>query len=70
MLIQTNACMENNMKKITKPDWAVWDIGSTVTKTKGSNWTGQVVGFYSTSLTEKGSVQIYPEAALKGVEGK
>lgn len=68
------------MQTITKPDWAVWDIGSVVTKIKGSQWTGKVVGFYSTSLTakgycvesltEKGSVQIYPEAALKGVEGK
>ncbi len=38
-------------------------------------WTGLVVGFYSTSLTpigyaiesenEPGSVQIYPESALK-----
>lgn len=49
-------------------------IGSLVTKTKGSSWTGHVVGFYSTSLTpigyavesinEPGSVQIYPESAL------
>lgn len=46
-----------------------------VTKIKGSNWTGRVVGFYSASLTpmgyavesetERGSVQIYPEAALE-----
>ena len=46
-----------------------------VTKTKGSSWTGRVVGFYSTKLTpvgycvesenEPGSVQIYPEAALQ-----
>lgn len=49
-------------------------LGAMVCKTKGSNWHGKVVGFYSTSLTprgycvesdtEKGSVQIYPEAAL------
>ncbi|AKE44633.1 hypothetical protein AU106_gp002 [Sinorhizobium phage phiM9] len=49
-------------------------FGERVTKTKGSSWTGRVVGFYSTELTpigyavesetEKGSVQIYPEAAL------
>lgn len=48
--------------------------GDIVTKTKGSSWTGHVVGFYTTSLTprgycvesknEPGSVQIYPEAAL------
>lgn len=51
-------------------------LGDRVTKTKGSSWTGRVVGFYSTDLTpigyavesetEKGSVQIYPEAALVG----
>lgn len=50
-------------------------LGDRVTKTKGSSWTGRVVGFYSTSLTpigyaiesenEPGSVQIYPESALK-----
>ena len=49
-------------------------LGDRVTKTKGSSWTGKVVGFYSTTLTptgycvesenEPGSVQIYPEAAL------
>ena len=52
-----------------------FQLGDRVTKTKGSNWTGRVVGFYSTSLTpigyavesetEKGSVQIYPEQALR-----
>jgi hypothetical protein len=46
-----------------------------VEKTKGSSWHGQVVGWYSTSLTsegycvesfrEPGSVQIYPAAALR-----
>lgn len=50
-------------------------LGERLTKNKGSSWTGQVVGFYSTeftpigyaieSETEKGSVQIYPEAALR-----
>jgi len=49
-------------------------LGDRVTKTKGSSWTGKVVGFYATSLTpigyavesenERGSVQIYPESAL------
>lgn len=52
-------------------------IGQMVTKTKGSQWTGKVVGVYSTALTpegyavesdtEKGSVQIYPVSALKAV---
>lgn len=51
-----------------------FNLGELVTKTKGSSWTGRVVGFYSTKLTpvgyavestnEPGSVQIYPEAAL------
>lgn len=53
---------------------AKFQLGDRVTKTKGSSWTGLVVGFYSTSLTpigyavesenEPGSVQIYPESAL------
>lgn len=53
-------------------------LGDRVTKTKGSSWTGRVVGFYSTTLTpvgyaiesenEPGSVQIYPEAALAFAE--
>lgn len=46
-----------------------------VKKISGSEWHGTIVGFYSTHLTpigfavesnrEKGSVQIYPEAALR-----
>ena len=53
-------------------------VGDLVTKTKGSQWTGRVVGTYSTTLTpegyavesstERGSVQIYPAAALELVE--
>lgn len=53
-------------------------LGNTVLKTRGSQWHGGIVGFYSTSLTpigyavesatEKGSVQIYPEAALEAWE--
>lgn len=53
-------------------------MGELVTKTKGSSWTGKVVGFYSTELTpegyavesinEPGSVQIYPVAALRSLE--
>lgn len=52
-----------------------FQLGDRVTKTKGSKWTGRVVGTYSTKLTpegyavesetEKGSVQIYPAAALE-----
>ncbi|MBK0020809.1 hypothetical protein IAE29_03845 [Ochrobactrum sp. S46] len=55
-------------------DGRKFKLGDRLTKNKGSSWTGLVVGFYSTELTpvgyavesetEKGSVQIYPEAAL------
>lgn len=50
-------------------------LGDYVRKIKGSAWHGKIVGSYSTELTkvgyaveshtEKGSVQIYPEAALE-----
>lgn len=50
-------------------------IGTRVKKIKGSQWRGVIVGTYSTELTpegycveselEKGSVQIYPAAALE-----
>lgn len=50
-------------------------LGAKVRKIKGSQWHGVVVGFYTTELTpegyavesstEKGSVQIYPAAALE-----
>jgi dihydrofolate reductase (trimethoprim resistance protein) len=49
--------------------------GDSVRKTKGSQWHGRVVGWYSTDLTpegyavesntERGSVQIYPAVALE-----
>lgn len=52
-----------------------FNLGDKVKKTKGSQWHGIVVGTYSTDLTpegyavesstEKGSVQIYPAAALE-----
>lgn len=52
-----------------------WPLGLRVTKTKGSSWTGKIVGYYSTELTPKGvavesenepgSVQIYPAKALE-----
>lgn len=50
-------------------------LGDHVRKIKGSQWKGRVVGTYSTELTpegyavesdtERGSVQIYPAAALE-----
>lgn len=58
----------------------LWKIGDRVTKVTGSQWTGKIVGFYSTLLTpigycvesekEHGSVQIYPERALMRVKDK
>lgn len=57
-------------------DTTAWkfQLGEWVFKPKGSEWRGKVVGFYSSSLTERGyavesilhagAVQIYPEAAL------
>ena len=50
-------------------------LGDTVCKPKGAMWVGTVIGTYSTALTpegycvesfhHKGSVQIYPAAALE-----
>lgn len=52
--------------------------GDRVYKTKGSQWSGRVVGTYSTTLTPEGycveselhtgSVQIYPASMLEKVE--
>lgn len=52
-------------------------MGDHVQKIKGSEWHGKVVGFYSSSLTERGyavesffeygSVQLYPEVALEKI---
>jgi len=52
-----------------------FNIGQKVRKIKGSEWSGTVVGTYSTKLTpegyavesstEHGSVQIYPSSALE-----
>lgn len=52
--------------------------GQMVRKKSGSEWQGQIVGWYSTELTpegyavesesHKGSVQIYPAAALEAIE--
>lgn len=55
-----------------------WPLGLRVTKTKGSSWTGRIVGYYSTHLTPKGvaiesetetgSVQIYPITAIRALK--
>lgn len=58
-----------------KTDGWKFKRGDMVQKIRGSEWHGMVVGFYTTAATErgyavesmfeKGSVQIYPEAALE-----
>ena len=63
----------------TPKNFTKFDFGDTVRKVKGSQWSGKVVGFYSTALTpegyavesstEKGSVQIYPASALELITG-
>lgn len=52
-------------------------IGERVRKTKGSEWQGIIVGWYSTKYTKNGyvvesefhigSCQIYPESALEKI---
>lgn len=52
-----------------------WRIGDMVRKKRGSEWRGRVCGFYSTegtpegycveSFFERGSVQVWPLAALE-----
>lgn len=54
-----------------------YQLGDNVRKINGARWQGKVVGFYSSSLTERGyavestaeigSVQIYPEASLEKI---
>lgn len=70
-----NRCLDE-VARINPP--RKFRLGDPVRKTKGSQWSGRVVGFYSTELTpdgyavesftEKGSVQIYPGSALEPCE--
>lgn len=56
-------------------DYGQFHVGACVEKKSGSQWKGRIVGVYSTDLTpigwcvesetEIGSVQIYPEKALR-----
>lgn len=71
-----NDIVEAALRALVNQEWknSKFALGDRVTKSKGSSWTGRIVGFYSTTLTPKGyavesenepgSVQIYPEAAL------
>lgn len=64
-------------KELTYP--SVFKFGELVEKTSGSQWSGRIVGRYSTSLTpdgyavesdsHAGSVQIYPAKALRAKNG-
>lgn len=73
-LEETSAMLLNTAARLAT-DPAKFKRGDLVRKTKGSQWHGTVVGEYSTELTpegyavesftEKGSVQIYPAAALE-----
>ena len=57
------------------PSAGAFKLHDPVQKKSGASWRGKVVGFYATGLTprgycvesafERGSVQIYPEAALR-----
>lgn len=68
------------MKAQTNTSYRQWPMGrfkygDKVRKIKGSEWTGTVVGWYSTKLTHtgyavesdthQGAVQIYPDSALE-----
>lgn len=56
-------------------DYRKWPIDERVGKKSGSEWTGNIVGYYSTELTpfgiavesekHSGSVQIYPTKAME-----
>lgn len=71
-LKNTEKCLYKGIFKMF--DNFTYKIGDKLTKKSGSNWSGSVVGFYTTDLTvegyaiesftEKGSVQIYPVKAL------
>lgn len=67
-----------NLRAVAMPaQHTTFQLGQTVKKKSGSQWEGEVVGFYSTTLTpegyavesstHKGSVQIYPAAALEAL---
>ena len=75
-LREANAIMADELEKLNRPmPHTKFKLGDRVRKVKGSEWSGLVVGTYSTQLTPEGyavesdahagSVQIYPAAALE-----
>ncbi len=68
-----NRALLRSIKFIDAP--GVYALGDRVRKKSGSQWSGRVVGYYSTALTPQGvavesehhvgSVQIYPATALE-----
>lgn len=76
-LLKSSNAFLRKLEKLpsNRPAGAKWKIGDTVQKKQGpQHWRGKVVGYYSTEKTpigysvesafEKGSVQVWPEAAL------
>ena len=72
MATRAKKTVEADLARVVEPAFLFGDM---VRKKKGAEWSGIVVGTYSTSLTpegyavesstHKGSVQIYPVAALE-----
>lgn len=79
-LVLDAATVADKYARLTEgPAGAKYKRGDRLRKTRGSEWQGRVVGFYSTELTpigyciesefHRGSVQIYPEDALEPEPG-
>lgn len=59
-------------------EWRKFVMGQRVRKIRGSEWSGKIVGQYSTELTpegyavesdsHRGSVQIYPASVLEAAD--
>lgn len=72
--------MKLNTLEFIEATHTTFKLGDHVCKVKGSEWSGYIVGFYSTELnaegycvesdTHRGSVQIYPAKALRLVNPK
>ena len=73
----TNEVSSSTAGQFALPLRATFALGDRVRKKSGAAWQGRVVGWYSTELTpegyavesefHRGTVQIYPVAALERV---